>query len=96
MKRNQIWQNINSQIAQMRTEIWNNNQRSSDQRATEFSQFIRGVQNYQGGDGQKTELSAGYHHAWKLNDGTYLLATQPNFDPRRELGVDGQRLESTR
>jgi hypothetical protein len=40
-KRNQIWQNTNEQIAQMRTDVWNNNQRSSDQRAIEFSQFIR-------------------------------------------------------
>jgi hypothetical protein len=95
-KRNQIWQNTNEQIAQMRTDVWNNNQRSSDRRAIEFSQFIRGIQSYQGADGQRTELTSGYNHAWKLNDGSYIFATQPNFDPRREFGIDGQRLEALR
>jgi hypothetical protein len=39
------------------------------------------------------QLSSHYEHAWQLKDGTYLLTDDVNFDPSRDLGVQGQRLK---
>ena len=95
-KRNQIWAETNAQIAALRASSWNASQRSADQRAADFSQTIRGVENYQGADGKKTELDAGFANAWKLNDGSYLMSTNPNFDAGRDLGLEGRRLDPKR
>ena len=32
-----------------------------------------------------------YDHAWRLNDGTYVLSSDSNFEPWRDLGVEGKR-----
>ncbi len=85
-------QHVNALI----NEGWKANQRSADQRATAFSQMIRGVDPYVDAHGKKVELASGYGNAWKLDDGSYLLSTQANFDPWRDLGVRGQRLENQR
>jgi len=42
------------------------------------------------------ELSGYYDHAWRLNDGTYVLSNDAGFDPWKDLGVQGQRLEATK
>jgi hypothetical protein len=95
-KRNEIWRNTSEQIGQIITSSWNAQQRSADQRAFEFGQLIRGVETYRDENGKGTELKAGYANAWKLDDGSYLLSTQSQFDPRRELGINGQKLEPQR
>ncbi len=95
-ERAQIWHNTSEQIGKIITEGWRANQRTADQRAFEFGQMIRGVETYRDANGRGTELSSGYANAWKLNDGSYLLSTQVNFDPRRDLGLDGQKLEPQR
>ena len=95
-KRNEIWQKASEQIGQLITSSWNAQQRSADQRAFEFGQLIRGVETYRDENGKGTELKAGYANAWKLDDGSYLLSTQAQFDPWRELGLKGQKLEPQR
>jgi hypothetical protein len=34
-------------------------------------------------------------HAWRLNDGSYVLSNDAAFEPFRDIGVDGKRLEKT-
>ena len=36
----------------------------------------------------------GGSHAWRLNDGSYVLSNDATFEPWRDLGVEGHRLEA--
>jgi len=45
--------------------------------------------------GGQVELSNLYNHAWRLNDGSYVLSDDAAFEPFRDIGVDGKRLEKT-
>jgi hypothetical protein len=51
-----------------------------------FGQYLRGVENYKDENGNTVELTSGYGNAWSKPDGTYLLTTNPSFDPNVELG----------
>jgi hypothetical protein len=51
-----------------------------------FGQYLRGVENYKDENGNTVELTSGYGNAWSKADGTYLLTTNPTFDPNIELG----------
>jgi hypothetical protein len=94
-KRSEIITRSNAEIAQIRQEAWNAYQQSSDRRFQEFGEAIRGVQTYSDANtatGQ-VELSNLYNHAWRLNDGSYVMTNDASFDPWRDLRVAGQRLE---
>jgi hypothetical protein len=97
-KRANIIARTNDEIARIRQETWNAQQESSDRRAREFGEAIRGVETYNDTDapGGTVELSHLYDHAWRLNDGSYVLTNDVNFDPWRDLQVEGRRLEPTR
>jgi hypothetical protein len=96
-KRSEIMARSNAEIAQIRQDSWNATQQSADRRAREFSETIRGVQSYNdaGAPGGTVELSQNYNHAWRLNDGSYVLTNDANFDPNRDLQVEGRKLEVT-
>lgn len=51
-----------------------------------FGQYLRGVENYKDENGNTVELTSGYGNAWSKGDGSYLLTTNPSFDPNVELG----------
>jgi hypothetical protein len=51
-----------------------------------FGQYLRGVENYKDENGNTVELTSGYGNAWSKSDGTYLLTTNPAFDPNVEMG----------
>jgi hypothetical protein len=97
-KRSAIIAKSNADIANIREEAWNSQQESSDRRAREFGEVIRGVETYDDANaaGGQVELSGHYDHAWRLNDGSYVLTNDPNFEPWRDLGVEGATLKPTR
>ena len=95
-KRASIWSDASKEVSQMITEGWKANQKTADQRAVAFSRMIRGVDAYADSQGKTQELTSGYSRAWKLDDGSYVLSTQANFDPWRDLGLRGQPLEQQR
>lgn len=97
-KRAAIIQQTNDEIARIRQQTWEAQQESADRRAREFSETIRGVQSYNdpNAPGGTVELSHNYDHAWRMNDGTYVLTNDPNFEPYRDLGMEGRALEPTR
>jgi hypothetical protein len=97
-KRAAIIANSNAEIAKIREEAWNASQESADRRAREFSELIRGVETYNDANapGGTVQLSNLYNNAWRLNDGSYVLTNDASFQPYRDLGVDGQRLEATK
>ena len=97
-KRAAIVAKSNEDIARIREQAWNSYQESSDRRAREFGELIRGVETYRDADapGGTAELSNSYDNAWRLNDGSYVLSNDVNFEPYRDLGLEGHRLESAR
>jgi ketosteroid isomerase-like protein len=54
---------------------------------------IRGVERYSDPVSETTvQLDNTYDHAWRINDGSYVLVNDPNFNPTLSLGVEGQEL----
>lgn len=88
----------NDEISRIREQAWNSYNESSDRRAREFGELIRGVETYSdvNAPGGTVELSHNYDNAWRLNDGSYVLSNDVNFNPARDLGLDGQRLEAVK
>jgi hypothetical protein len=97
-RRSQILQQSNAEIARIREEAWNAYQESSDRRAREFGELIRGVETYNDANapGGTVQLSHLYNNAWRLDDGSYVLTNDASFEPYRDLGVEGRQLEQTR
>jgi hypothetical protein len=97
-KRAQMIAQSNADIARIREEAWSAYQESSDRRAREFGELMRGVETYDDANapGGQTQLSNLYDHAWRLDDGSYVLSNDSNFEPWRDLGLAGNRLETTR
>lgn len=95
-KRSEMIARSNEEISRIRQETWNAYQESSDRRAREFGEALRGVETYVDADapGGTVELSHMQDNAWRLNDGTYVLTDDPNFDPWRDLQVEGRKLEA--
>jgi hypothetical protein len=74
-----------------------NRQASQDRTQEKFVRAIRGVELYADpAAGRPVELPNTYDHAWRLQDGTYMMTDNPNFDPNVEFGVNGTRLQVIR
>lgn len=86
----------NAEISRIREEAWNAYQESSDRRAREFGEALRGVETYRDdrAAGGQVTLSHLYDHAWRLNDGSYVLSNDSSFEPWRDLGLEGRKLEA--
>lgn len=97
-KRARIINDTNAEISRIRQETWNDQQESADRRAREFGEVIRGVQSYVDPDapGGTVEQSIQYDNVWRLNDGSYVLSDDPNFEPYRDLQLEGRKLEPVR
>lgn len=97
-KRSQAIAQSNAEIARIREQAWSAYQESSDRRAREFGELMRGVETYNDANapGGQVALSNLYDHAWRLDDGSYVLTNNVNFEPWRDLGLAGNRLEVTR
>lgn len=96
MDRQRIWRANAQQMSQMINDSWQAGQRSGDRRALAFSQALRDVETYRDPQGRATELNSGFAGAWRLDDGSYLMSRDPGFDPWRDAGLRGQRLEPQR
>ncbi|NWG72119.1 MAG: hypothetical protein HXY23_10995 [Parvularculaceae bacterium] len=86
----------NEEISRIRQETWERQQESSERRFREFGEALRGVETYADADapGGTVELSHMYRHAWRLNDGSYVLTDDASFDPWRDLRMEGKQLEA--
>lgn len=94
-KRSKMITETNDYISKLRQDTWNAQQESADRRAREFGELIKGVETYKDewAPGGQRELSGHYNNAWRLNDGSYVLTDDPNFDPWRDLQLEGKKLE---
>jgi hypothetical protein len=84
-----------AEISRIQQETFVARWESDTRRLREFGEALRGVETYADPDapGGTAELSASYRNAWRLNDGSYLLSDDVNFDPWRDLQIEGTRLE---
>lgn len=83
-------------IADSNNKTWADRQASQERMQEKFSRVIRSVELYADPEaGQRVELPNTYNHAWRLQDGTYMMTDNPNFDPNVDLGMNGKRLQVT-
>jgi hypothetical protein len=97
VKQGQIIAATNNYISELRSQVQANRERSSAYIAKERGELNRGVETYKDtyAPGGTVELSAYYNNAWRLTDGSYVLTDNLSFDPWRDLGLQGQKLEPT-
>lgn len=82
------------EIRQMQNDTWRRQNESSDRMQRESVEAIRGVETYNDPYyGGTVQLDHTYDNAWQLGDGSYVLTNDVMFEPMRDLGVEGQKLE---
>jgi len=93
--RAKISADTNREIGEIIRNSWEQQQVSSDRRAREFLEVIRETETWNdtSAAGGQVELSGHYNHAWKLEDGTYILTDQAGFNPLQQLGISGTQLQ---
>ncbi|MEZ5863081.1 MAG: hypothetical protein R3D25_03035 [Geminicoccaceae bacterium] len=72
---------------------YQNRQRIIDEGHERFSRTIREVDVYNDPLAGQVELPSYYDRAWRLDGGDYLLSNDHNFEPWRDLGVNGTEME---
>ena len=93
--RSEIIAQTNSEILDIQMQTWRSGNESSDRMQRESTEAIMGVETYNDPYyGGTVQLDHTYDNAWQLNDGSYVLTNDAMFEPYRDLGVDGQRLEA--
>ena len=97
MKRAEITRQTYEDIREMSKQAWDRQQESADRRAREFSEYIRDVETYDDpqSDLGQVELHSGYKHAWRLDDGTYVLTNDHMFNPAKATGQFGEELKGS-
>lgn len=88
-----ISQNSN-QISDQLMDSFYQRQKVYDRISENFSQAIRGVDQYQDPfRGQGVELPGGYQHAWANNLGEYILSDDPNYNPNINSNQTWEQME---
>jgi hypothetical protein len=83
-----------NEISDMMMETYNNRQQVYDRLSENFSQHIRGVDEYYNPVEQKpVELPSGYHQAWTNSLGEYILSDQEDFNPNIGSNQTWQKME---
>jgi DNA-directed RNA polymerase subunit RPC12/RpoP len=71
-----------NQISDMMMDTYHQRQEAMDRISTQFSQNIRGVDEYYDPiEGRGVELPGGYTQAWANSLGEYIVTDDPNFNP---------------
>jgi hypothetical protein len=88
----------NDYVSLLRQQVSATRAASDERRQRQIGEVIRGTQHFDDASapGGRAELSNLYDHAWRLNDGSYVLSNDSSFEPYRDLGIEGQKLEQTR
>jgi len=83
-----------NEISNMVMQSYNQRQAINDRIAENFSQYIRGVEEYYNPIENKTvELPAGYQNIWTNSLGEYILSDNPNFNPNIGSNINWQKIE---
>lgn len=75
------------------TGAYNDRDLTTDRMRRENIEAIRGVETYSDPvAGTPVQFDYNYNHAWRVNDGSYLLTKDPNFNPNA-YGLEAQQLQ---
>jgi len=88
-------------LAQMSDEIrednlrsWENRQAVGDRIAEDFSQYVRGVDEYYDPIEEKpVELPSGYDNAWTNANGEYIISDDPNYNPNIGSNLNWEQMK---
>ncbi|MCD6385786.1 hypothetical protein J7M23_08415 [Candidatus Sumerlaeota bacterium] len=87
----------NNEINDMIMDSYNQRQAVYDRISENFSQYIRGVDEYYNPlEQQSVELPTGYDNVWANSNGEYILSDDPNFDPNIGSNLTWHKLERRR
>jgi hypothetical protein len=76
---------------------WKARQQAEDRASREFSEYIRGTENYHDpSSGHQVELPGGHEHVWGNSLGEYMLSNDAGFDPNRHSSTDWVAIEPVR
>jgi hypothetical protein len=82
-----------NEISDMMMQAYENRQAAYDRISTNFSQTIRGVDEWTDpASGTRTELPSGYDNAWVNGLGDYVLSESPSYNPNIDSNQNWQRL----
>lgn len=97
-ERHQINMDTIAHIGNLSRASYNSRIGAMDRGSEQFSQTIRGVQTWTNpsSSGQSFELPQDYSNAWQLDDGTFVMTNNPDFNPWSDLRLRGERLEPAR
>jgi hypothetical protein len=95
-RRGEIMANTRAEVSAIYSGIQRDRSASQDRMHTENVRTIREVDVYRGSNGATVELPHHYKNHWKLRDGSYVLTDSHTFDPGRDLGLQGERLQLAR
>jgi hypothetical protein len=83
-----------NEISDMIIQSYNKRQAVNDRIAENFSQYIRGVDEYYNPmERRPVELPSGYQNAWTNRLGEYILSDDPNFNPNIGSTREWQKME---
>ncbi|MEY8838524.1 hypothetical protein AB9K41_05755 [Cribrihabitans sp. XS_ASV171] len=95
MDRSRIVSRTNSEISDIMHQGYQNRERIRARGDREQSEYYGGYETYNDPTtGGTVELDSGYRNAWQMNDGTFILTDDDNFNPA-DLNMLGQRLDVT-
>lgn len=93
-ERHKITMDTQREIAEIHRRSYEDRQAVQDRQHEEFSQVIRGVDTYVDTTSREhIELPNTHNYVWRLNDDSYILTNDINFQPNRDLGIEGRQLE---
>ncbi len=82
-----------NEISDANYQAWQQTQEVNDRIATDFSNYIRGVQTYNNPiDGSAVDLPSGYSYAWANSLGEYVLSDSPSYNPNLESNLNWQQM----
>jgi|GEM_PF-1427150 len=95
--RHQVRMETLNEIGRINNQIVASNDASGSRQHEAFKDYLQEVQPWRDpSSGQQLDLSIHYSNAWQLGDGRQFLTNDTNFDPNRDLGITGYRLEPAR
>jgi hypothetical protein len=96
MNISRILAETNRHVTDVIRSSYESRQAALDRVNARFSEYIRGVETYQGADGRRVELPSGYSQAWVNNRGEYVLSNNAGFNPNVLLRGDWHPLRRVR
>ena len=93
-ERAEIRRRTNAEIAGIIMDGYNERMAIQDRAHRETMEAVRGVETYLNTAGQPVQLDYNYRNAWQLQDGSYFLTNDDNFNPNTSFNMDGRQLQA--